>query len=443
MGMKMMLLVSVAFLFPSHLWAAETPRLDLNDVSWLWPVPTTDTELQRIISADSLKGSDGNSFWSDQDFQDFVNTVKSDAAKVKTHQINFPAIFETKTTWRVVAFRVDASAPGGHGDIRAQFGERPQLRLILQPVETNGTSALTIHDVAAHLVFTFADPMTGEPDREKFSKIVTGLDRLKKLCEDAGVSTTGKPLGVHPGLAANVAGLDAGVKHFLEAHLNSKNLTAMAIMGLDGPEPWMFLAMAKFPPGSERFGSVPFLPAQMLSFRTIPQRVEPMPVVNNRNPITKELVVPEADRRGVATSVLFNLSIVDLNDFATIGVDASGNTVKDTVLRNRDIADLVANPERSHFFNTDCVSCHTETRRRIRLNLVPGTFAYRVNGKIPKIAADTLPKDDWNVRNFGWFPPHSFIGGGPTVATVTQRTANETADVVEFIENNYRNATSQ
>jgi hypothetical protein len=60
------------------------------------------------------------------------------------------------------------------------------------------------------------------------------------------------------------------------------------------------------------------------------------------------------------------------------------------------------------------------------------------DGAPPPIAADVLPKDDWNVRNFGWFQPSAFIGGGPTVATVTQRTANETADVVEFIERHFR-----
>ena len=92
----------------------------------------------------------------------------------------------------------------------------------------------------------------------------------------------------------------------------------------------------------------------------------------------------------------------------------------------------------NHFFNTDCVSCHTETRRRLRFDIEPGKFAFRSDGQPPAVAAAQIPKDDWNVRNFGWFTPHSFIGGGPAVATVTQRSANETQEVVEFIERNFR-----
>ena len=127
-----------------------------------------------------------------------------------------------------------------------------------------------------------------------------------------------------------------------------------------------------------------------------------------------------------------------MDAFAVAGTDASGADVLDEEVRNRDIADVVANPLKSHFFNTDCSSCHTETRRRMNLGLTQGEFAFKQDGKPPEIVADQLPKHDWNVRNFGWFPPHFFIGGGRTVATATQRTANETAEVIEFIERNFR-----
>jgi hypothetical protein len=42
-----------------------------------------------------------------------------------------------------------------------------------------------------------------------------------------------------------------------------------------------------------------------------------------------------------------------------------------------------------------------------------------------------LPKDDWNVRNFGWFPSSS-----GTQETATRRTTAETAAVLQFIEDN-------
>jgi hypothetical protein len=41
----------------------------------------------------------------------------------------------------------------------------------------------------------------------------------------------------------------------------------------------------------------------------------------------------------------------------------------------------------------------------------------------------------WNVRNIGWFP--DTFGTGETSATISQRTANETAEVVVFVNQEY------
>jgi hypothetical protein len=48
---------------------------------------------------------------------------------------------------------------------------------------------------------------------------------------------------------------------------------------------------------------------------------------------------------------------------------------------------------------------------------------------IPGIDPAALPNGSWGVRNFGWAP----AGRGPIQATVTRRTAAETAAVVSFI----------
>ena len=88
----------------------------------------------------------------------------------------------------------------------------------------------------------------------------------------------------------------------------------------------------------------------------------------------------------------------------------------------QEIVDIIANPKQSHFFNTDCVSCHTDTRQamdRIKDFSVPG------------VAPQVLPHENWNVRNFGWFP--SFFKPGVVDATVTRRAATETAYVIAFI----------
>ena len=47
---------------------------------------------------------------------------------------------------------------------------------------------------------------------------------------------------------------------------------------------------------------------------------------------------------------------------------------------------------------------------------------------IPGIDPAALPNGQWNIRNFGWSPSAKGVQ-----ATVTRRTANETAAVVSFI----------
>ena len=88
--------------------------------------------------------------------------------------------------------------------------------------------------------------------------------------------------------------------------------------------------------------------------------------------------------------------------------------------KTKSILDLIADPARSHFFNTDCVSCHTETRLRMdKLHVV----------SIAGIDQSVLPNGPWDVRNFGWAPP----GKAAPAGTVAERTATETAAVVKFI----------
>lgn len=421
---------------------ADQPKLDLNDVSWLWPAPQTVADLSRVITIGELKSECGEHVWSDSQFKDLLRTVDSEAVKVGSDKIEFGPAIRDKAVWRIAGMRADPSAPGGSSAIRASFGSIAQIRLIVQPVTVSG-GKVVVHDVAVHLVYDYT---TGDdadnrkiPDHAKFLEIVADLDRVKRISQLGGAPTAGQPLGVHPGLKANTAGVADAMSDLLSKHLSHLHLQSMALMGIQsGIEPWIFIAMTRLPTG---FAPIPFpIPAaapQMLDFRSLGGKVSPDPIVNNRSPITGERIVAEKDRRGVSTTVLFGPP-PNMNAFAVIGKDAAGNVVRDTEVRNSDIPDVIADPIASHFFNTDCVSCHSETRRRLRLKLLPGDFAFKVSGQPPQIAADVLPADDWNVRNFGWFTPSVFIGGGPAVGTVTQRTANETAEVVEFIERNFR-----
>lgn len=104
------------------------------------------------------------------------------------------------------------------------------------------------------------------------------------------------------------------------------------------------------------------------------------------------------------------------------------------------IADIVANPEMSHFFTTDCISCHSESSlRHLRLNGESTDFAFKMPDGISGVDPEMLPVTDprfptWNVRNFGW----GFKTFGENmVPTVTMRTANEAAESAQFINETY------
>src|SRR5205823_11138940 len=122
-------------------------------------------------------------------------------------------------------------------------------------------------------------------------------------------------------------------------HLSDKRLSAMAFMGINPPEPWIFFALDRSS-GKWAVANNPILPgpAQMLIFR-------------GGTPICPDPLPLNLDgKRGVSTAALFGadprpkLEQAVFNDLPN--------------LKFKDIPDLVANPARAHFFNTDCMSCH-------------------------------------------------------------------------------------
>jgi hypothetical protein len=226
------------------------------------------------------------------------------------------------------------------------------------------------------------------------------------------VSTAGLPLGVHPGLtdATTASNFRQEIKTFLERYISAPRLDAMAIAGLPAgqPEPWIFLSMRNvsgtvFAVHGPTLDGVQF--AQMLKRSGPGFEILPPPHTNNLNPITCNNAAVSA------TSMPIPKRLGD----ATADVFASPALPQD---KTKEILDVIADPTKSHFFNTDCVSCHTETQR---------TIAVLKPTSIPGIDPAELPRDSWNIRNFGWSP------AGGLQATVTRRTAAETAAVLAFV----------
>ncbi len=415
--------------------------LGVNDVSILFPLPQNEEDLAKLISIKDLGDGAGNSVLPESDFNSIV-TVAENSSSIGNRSILLRNQIKDFSVWKIAGIRFDPSAPGSSEKVIEAFGSLPQIRLIIQPVTLNGTR-INVHDVAMHIIYDYHSsreqgaPGTipkSIPDEAKVKSILDDLVALKSVSLAAGVDTN-KPLGIHPALAENVENFEQNVADFLSTHLSASRFNSGAIMGLDngGPEPWLFLSMTRSPENPAQFRPVPSPGlgsfavsspelSQMVSFIDTP-RVQPAPSTTNLMDISNSVVTPEDQRRGVSTAVLFTSEA--LNEKASIGVDSNGVQVRHESITNADVVDIVANPEISHFFNTDCISCHTETTRKNSLSIPFGEQAFTPAEGVQGLSEDVSPGTQrWNVRNFGWFRSQN---------TITLRTANETAEVVEFI----------
>jgi hypothetical protein len=426
--------LAVAVAAGTGMAAAQTASkpLSANDVSILFPPPKTAADLTNLIALSDLAGPTGSPqrLWSDEDFAHFLadaeNPERPGTPDSGVHRIGLPDSVKNIGAWFVAGIRIDPGAPGLSKEIIAQFGRQPQIRLIIQPV-TNGPEGFKVHDIAGHLIFSFGldpdPPLDGcapfprsKPDDETFKGVIRDVAALRDQLAagkfgGAKVATAGD-MNVHPGLVgASAKPFRDALKALLEKQLSPQRLNTMAVMGLDAPEPWIFVSMLKVPVAG--FISVPgptldgLHVAQMFGVGG-GKHVVPQPSTNNQNPITcrhaalQTPPLPIADRKGVSTSAFIDGNVADS--------------------RVTEIVNIIADTKQSHFFNTDCVSCHTETAQPLTKNVK--------NFAVPGVNKAVLPKENWNLRNFGWFP--SFLQGG-VAPTITRRAAAETADVVSFI----------
>jgi hypothetical protein len=410
--------------------ANADPVISDNDVSWLFPAPHSKADLDNLIAVKNLVALNvvgEPQLWSPAAFQDFVSLAETDVSVREIgFRIGLPVDAHTVDVWYVAGVRFDPGAPGLSPAIAEQFGQFPEIRLIVQPVSVTGTT-VTIHDYAAHLIYDFLKPVQPNPpaqlgcapkfipDTDAFNSVVTAVFDLKnKLAAGtfgAPIPTTG-PLDIHPGLqnAATRTQVVQAMKTLLETHLSPLRLDAMSVVGTpaNAEKPWIFLSM-RLPPGSAHFVPVPSPALDGSRFaialdhpKSSSLTVLPMLATNNGVVATCKSgalgvgALPPSIRHGVSTADLFS---------------KGASVSKDEVTA---VTATIADPDRSHFFNTDCASCHTETRLLMQQGLSP-------TGLTPAV----LTKDSWVVRNFGWSP------SGQAIAT--RRTEAETHAIVQFL----------
>lgn len=409
----------------------QTPRpvpLDVNDISFLWPVPQTKADVDALISLND-DAADGQIFPGDL-LSKLMDEAKT--AGIGNTKIDLPdeATFKKPITWKVAGIRVNPSALGI--DPPPQIGELPGIRLIVQPVTLKGDKVV-IHDFAAHVVFDFFVPRSDGkripfiPDRPAFAAVVSDLRKIKAFLEEGGVKTTGQELNVHPGFTAKVPGFTDKIRALLKTHLSRKRLDVVSFMGIHGGfEPWIFFKVTVMPNGLTREAvsgnfEVSNELSQMLSFAGGKPAVDPAPVL---------AVTAVRQGFGISSSVLFR---DDVSSHLDDDLFPNETLPAPPQLKIRDVADVIATPRRASTVTTDCVSCHTESTRR---NSIAGLqsqkgVAFQQPQGVSGVSTAVLPKDRWNLRNFGW--GLAFFEQRTFHPTVTQRAANEAAESVQMI----------
>lgn len=172
--------------------AAALGRLGLNDLSILYPLPTTFSQPGYLLASDV--GARGELL--PQSIYDTIPTFPVRVADGLEY-----------ARMRVVAIRFDTC--GGSGDPC-----EPQIRLVMQPVSTDGS----FRDSALHLFYAI------EPDA--VPALVTSLRALRAMAPEADPSG---PLDVHPSLVAQgVEGAyGTALRELVLSHTGAENLVRM------------------------------------------------------------------------------------------------------------------------------------------------------------------------------------------------------------------------
>ena len=352
----------------------STKKVTPNDVSILFPLPTK-AKLGALLGAAS-SGPKG----------ELVPAAVF--AKVPRLTMNDEDVYPKL---RVVALRVDPcfAIPGS-----PEASCKNQLRLVLQPINTDEESDATdAADAAIHVFYDLS--------REELTTFIKKSLELKKV--SGGYRTV--PLQVHPMLASK--GLDSaygsGLSQLFLATAGKQNLSRVTFMTREPSrqEQW-------------KFGG----------FDVAGTRITAMKIASLGNETIQTVSNP-----GFGAS-LFRLGVTPLpkaSDNISIlfqGQDAIGRP-KAEVQKAYDAALRIENPSKHSPDTMDCVSCHTTHGR----TGVESTFGFSAQDN-PNAFVSRVSTKGATVKGGGALHAFSYKG---TLALVSQRTANETAAVCDYV----------
>lgn len=353
--------------------------LDLNDVSFLLPLPTPGHEDTLLGLADGL-----------------LPRALYDGLGVLVEGVDAG---QTYRQLRVVSIRVDPCFPGSTPPAAAVCVK--QVRLVAQPVHPGDADAgfqEVTDDATVHLFYGLSDA--------DFTEVHRGLWGLK---DQAGSRTDHQPLDIHPLLAREglTGSYAVALKALVQQHCGAHNLTRVAFMSvaLNGGN-WRFgafdvvggaLVAAKIPrtdvtvQGFQEFGNEAFRSGQLL------------PSI-----------------AGDDLDVLLSESQMRLTD-------------ERTLRRGLTSALQIEHPQRSSPKTIDCASCHVasrarhnaEAQRQVDTSSWPDAFTASPRFDLRRV--DGAHDDPKALRAFGYFG---------RLSALSQRTINESALIADDLSRN-------
>jgi hypothetical protein len=181
---------------------------DLNDVSYLYPLPTRSTDTNFITAKDSIPST-----WFSQTLADstgFPFTIDAIQPVRGNPEQSRKIAMDSFNSIHLLAVRVDPCFKDLFSDVC-----RPQIRAVWQPIDKNFSSI----DGAVH---TFYDLSTTE-----FDAVLAQLMQLKAKYK---IDTTGLPLQVHPGFQKN--GFAKDLSALFKSWMKPERITRIAFQRL-------------------------------------------------------------------------------------------------------------------------------------------------------------------------------------------------------------------
>ncbi len=185
--------------------AGAKPLYSVNDVTYVFPLPTKDTEFADLLGIDA-SGAQG--------------ALLSQPLFTELVQPNFPTPANLPHALRVVGLRLDPCA--GETVVTDAGSCESEIRLVVQPITV--ASGIGADDSGVHLIY-----------RVSRAELNAALTDLVSLRNASGVDTAGIPLGPHPAMVKEGLGgaFAQGVNTVILKYVGMSNLYKVTEFKLD------------------------------------------------------------------------------------------------------------------------------------------------------------------------------------------------------------------